>query len=304
MRAKTAAFLLLVLIVPLAAEPAGGAGFLTRKELVGRNGEGLVVLPPCTYVTVVQRLERHARVSYRVGQDVREIRVRWADLDAARPANENARPSTSRDTLLALYRERMPFDIYIDEAPDASAAPATGTHQDSPPARFCIRIKTRNLSRQDVSNIRFEVHVYLDAPRGEHVAPRGEDGARIWQLRILAAGPREFKAVQTPPFSLETLRPGVEHANEDPPTQPKKPPPASESQAGPEGPAPAPPPMRYAVRLFIEGMFVAQKTGIVVPTAEEPDDLLRKADPPGPPIGSRDSAQRRSPVLPKPTRRN
>lgn len=303
MRAKTAAFLLLVLIVLLAAEPAGGAGFLTRKELVGRNGEGLVVLPPYTYVTVVQRLERHARVRYRVGQDVREIRVRWADLDAARPASKEAGPSTSRDKLLALYRERMPFDIYIDEAPDVSA-PAAGTNHDAAPARFRIRIKTRNLSPGDVSNIRFEVHVYLDAPRGEHVALRGEHGARIWQLRILTAGPREFKTVQTPPFSLETLHPGVEHANEAPPAQPKQAPPTSESQAGPEGPAPAPPRMRFAVRLFIEGMFVAQKTGIVVPTAEEPDDLLRKADPPRPPIGSRDSAQRRSPILPKPTRRN
>jgi len=285
--AKTAAFLLLALIVLLAAGPAPGAGFLTQKELVGSTGDAVVVLPPYTYVTVVQRLERHARVRYRVGDDVREVRVRWADLDAARPANEDAPPNTSRDELLALYRERMPFDIYIDEAPDDPDAPA----------RVCIRIKTRNLSRQDISNIRFEVNVYLDVPHGERAN-------RIWQLRLLTAGPREFKTVQTPPFSLETLRRDAEHTSVSPPAQPEQTPRTSESQAEPESPSPAPPRMRFAVRLFIEEMFVAQKTGVVEPTADETEELFPQTDTPGPPTGPPDSAQRHAPVVPQPTHHN
>jgi hypothetical protein len=272
-RAWTAALLLLML---LAAPPARGVGFLTQKELVGRDGDTVVVLPPYTYVTVIQRFGDYALVSYRVADEVRELHVRQGDLDAARPDEKQATQTADPAKLLALYRERVPFDVYIEESPPAPSADSDNT---TPPTLYRMRIKTRSLFPETISHIRFEVQVYFDSPH------RGRDNL-LWQLQILAAKPREFQTVQTPWFSAETLRasePKAEDEDKAGSTETsEKAPPAqaeSETETKPEEAAPEPPTMRFAVRLFVDEMFIDQKTGIVKRTDEEEDDSIWTIDP-------------------------
>ncbi len=272
-------FLLLALLV---AEPAGTVGFLTQKELVGRDGDTLIVLPPYTYVTVIQRFGNHALVSYRVGEEVRDIRVRQGDLDAARPDESRATQTADPEKLLALYRERVPFDIYIDEFREISPAPpasSDGSSDEAPaPARYRMRIKTRNLAPEPISHIRFEVQIYFDTPR------RNQSDL-LWQLRILTTRPREFKTVQTPFFSVETLRSSVRNVEKASELLRGKTRAEPQSEAEPEvnaeEPAPSPPKMRFAVRLFIDELFIAQKTGIVRQIDEEEDDSLWTVGPSG-----------------------
>jgi hypothetical protein len=280
MRAWIAALLLNLFL----AAPAGAVGFLTQNELVGRDGDTLIVLPPYTYVTVIQHFGEHAIINYRLGDTVHELRVSRLDLDAVRPDEADAAPSSERDTLAAFYRERVPFDIYIDEVP---ATVTTESGEDAAgPASYRMRIKTCNLTPETVSNIRIEVHVYFD-----EAEPHESDA--LWQLRIMSAKPREFKTVQTPLFSADTVRDkstadaaDAKTGKTAPPT--KTPPATAATESAPEraapeetaaepAEAPGPPTMRYSVRLFVDEMFVSQRSGIVKPIDEETDEDLWNA---------------------------
>jgi len=258
-RARTAALILLILC---AAACARADSFLTHKELVGRDGDTLVVLPPDTCVTVTRRLGQYAWISHREGEDVREVRVRQGDLDAARPSEDKATTATRSEKRQALYHERVPFDVYIEtigESASAQSQPAT-----TRPATYRIRVKTRNLLPEQISNVRFEVHVYLDTPR-----ERQKD--LLWQRRILSIKPRSFATIQTPPFSTETLHTPTATPTATPETTPETPTPLH---------------MRYAVRLFVGEVFIGQKTGVIGQEAggveqidEKNDDALRQTRP-------------------------
>jgi hypothetical protein len=267
-RARTAAFLLLGL---LTAGSACGAGFLIQKELVGRDGDTLIVLPAYTYVTVTHRLGEYAQLSYRAGDTVREVRVRQADLDAARPEEQPSGRPADPERLLRLYRERVPFDIYIDELREP---PSENSTEQAPPS-YRLRVKACNLFPEDLSSIRFEVQIYCDDPDAE-------PGNHLWQLRVLNTRPREYRTVETPVFSLETLRSAAALDAGTPQAPPKEAPATqaapkaeteAQSEAPAEVPAPAPPQMRYAVRLFVEEVFVEQKTGVVMEIKEEEENL-------------------------------
>ena len=264
---------IVVLFVWIAAGHAGAAGFFTQKELVGHDGDTLVVLPPLTFVVADEHFGKYVRVSYEAGDDVRELWVRLADLEAVRPNEEQAAQRADREKLQAFYRERIPFDVSIGEFRETAAADDTS----SASSRYRMRIRTRSLLPADLSNIRFEVHVFLDAPC--------EESARVlWQLRIMTAERCEFKTVETPLFSIETLRASARQSDAQSTC-----PPASESKIEPEASG-SPPRMRFAVRLFVEGMFIDQRTGVVEQTAHEDDQLFREAGPLSPVAVSRDGS--------------
>ena len=102
MRARIAALVLFSLLI---AGSAGAVGFLTQKELVGRDGDTLIVLPPYTYITVIRRFGEHAVINYRVGDIVHELRVGRSDLDAVRPDEIDGVPRSDREKLAAFYRK-------------------------------------------------------------------------------------------------------------------------------------------------------------------------------------------------------
>lgn len=259
MRAWTAALVLLSL---LAAVPAYAVGFLTQDELVGRDGDSLVVLPPYTYVTVIQRFGEHAVINYRVGDLVYELRVSQSDLEAVRPDEIDAQPSSDREQLAAFYRERIPFDIYIDK--QAPAVDGKADEAAPGPPSYRLRVKMRNLTPDIVSNIRFEVQVYFD-----HDQPL--EGNVLWQLRILSTKPREFKTVETVRFSVDTIQDESASAATDAKDKTGAAPVKStpEDGAAEEEEAPGPPTMRYSVRLFVDELFIAQRSGVVKPVDEE-----------------------------------
>jgi hypothetical protein len=274
-RAATVALLLLAV---LTSQPAGAVGFLTQKELVGRDGQTLIVLPAYTYVTVLERFGDYALISYRVDDQVHELRVRQGDLDAARPDELLATQTADPGKLVAYYRERVPFDIYIDEFPGAcSTVPDESSEKptDEPPPLYRMKIKTRNLTPEPIPHMRFEVQIYLDPPQ-----PDALD--MLWQFRVLSADPRQFRTVQTEVFSIDMLRPPQTHAPKAPQTDSE---PAAQSgpaaegdeaddeaSAAEESEPPEPPTMRYAVRLFIDELFVVQKTGVVRQIDEEKEE--------------------------------
>ena len=229
MRARTVALLLIALC---AAAQACAVGFLTQKELVGRDGNTVVVVPAYTYVTVTQRFGSYAMISYRVGDEVRELRVNQGDLDAVQPVEENAAETTDPAELTAFYLERIPFDVYIDEF-RATASPDDAQGKQGP-AEYRIRIKTCNLVPEVLPLIRFEVQVYFDpAPdAGSDAASnaaQGERGNRLWQLRMLAMEPREVRTAETPVFSAEDIRATAR--------EPEAPPRATASRAPRQRPA-------------------------------------------------------------------
>jgi len=269
-RAATVALLVLAV---LTSQPAGAVGFLTQKELLGRDGETLIVLPAYTYVTVLERFGDYAVISYRLGDEVHELQVRQGDLDAARPDELLATQTADPEKLLAQYRERVPFDVYIDESPGASSTTApdatSGEPTHEPPSLYRIKIKMRNLMPEPIPHMRFEVQIYLDPP---------QDGARdlLWQLRVLSANPREFKTVQTEAFSIDMLVPPEPHASEASTTKNEASAGTGETEenanATEQSEPPEPPTMRYAVRLFIDDLFVAQETGVVRQIDEEEEE--------------------------------
>jgi len=264
-RAATVALLLLAV---LTSQPAGAVGFLTQKELLGRDGETLIVLPAYTYVTVLQRFGHYALISYRVGDQVHELQVRQGDLDAARPDELLATQTADPEKLLAHYRERVPFDVYIDEFPGASSTAPDET-SDEPPPLYRMKIKMRNLLPEPIPHMRFEVQIYLDPP---------QDGARdlLWQFRILSATPREFRTVETQVFSIDMLRPPEPHARKASTTSGETSAGSAETDeeanATEKSEPPEPPTMHYAIRLFIDELFVAQKTGVVRQIDEEEEE--------------------------------
>jgi len=285
-RARTVALLLIALC---AAAQACAVGFLTQKELVGRDGNTVVVVPAYTYVTVTQRFGSYAMISYRVGDEVRELRVNQGDLDAVQPVEENAAETTDPAELTAFYLERIPFDVYIDEF-RATASPDDAQGKQGP-AEYRIRIKTCNLVPEVLPLIRFEVQVYFDpAPdAGSDAASnaaQGERGNRLWQLRMLAMEPREVRTAETPVFSAEDIR-ATAREPEAPPQSDRVTPAAAapgetagpkektkpEEAAGTEKNAePEEPALRFAVRLFVDERFIAQRAGIVQRIEEKPEE--------------------------------
>jgi len=173
--------------------------------------------------------------------------------------------SSVQEKHLAFYRERVPFDVYVEEVRDADTV---GSDDEvSAPACYRIRIKTCNLTPEELSNIRFEVHVFLDDPHEERPG-------RLWQLPIMSAQRCEFKTVETPSFSVETLCASAHETEEAAAATNPAP---SETTPGNSS---SPPQMRFAVRLFVGETFVCQKTGIVEKTDEE-NKPLSTPSPPG-----------------------
>jgi hypothetical protein len=111
--------------------------------------------------------------------------------------------------------------------------------------------------------IRFEVQVYFDpAPD----APQHLRGNRLWQLRALSIEPREIRRIETPVFSAEDLRSAMPKPDAATPKDQTK------GSAGPTEEAASEekstesaeePQLRFAVRLFVDELFVAQRTGVV-----------------------------------------
>ncbi|MBN1918436.1 MAG: hypothetical protein JW889_11035 [Verrucomicrobia bacterium] len=269
MRARIVALLLIALC---AAGPACAIGFLTQKELAGRDGDQIVVVPAYTYVTVTQRFGEHAIISYRDDDQVRELRVTQTDLAAVQPVEEAAEPADPA-TLAAFYEERVPFDVYIDEFRE-SAVP-DGTQDEPRPVEYRIRIKTSSLVPEVLPVIRFEVQVYIDpTPDPASDAPQPLRGNRLWQLRVLGIQPREIRRVETPIFSADDVRAPSAKASSEPRQNQAvqgalKPEKATSREDSAEPKAPT---LRFAVRLFVDDLFIAQRTGIVRRIEEKPDE--------------------------------